>query len=183
MAEMLKILLPKIIPDDLTYKCIPHEGKQDLEKSIPRKLKAFPKETKFVIIRDQDSGDCLKTKQKLFQLCQQGNRNDILIRIACHELESWFLGDLKAVENGFKLKAGKLAKLQDKVKYRKPDNISSPKQELKKLVDIYQPISGSRAIANYLDIEINRSKSFHVFICGLKNLIGELKSSKKDRDL
>ena len=182
MKEMLNILLPKIIPDGISYQCIPHEGKQDLEKSIPRKLNAFSKETKFIIIRDKDSGDCIKIKQKLSQLCQQGNRNDTLIRIVCHELESWFLGDLQAVEKGFKLKNGKLSKLQDKVKYRNPDNISSPKQELRKLVSLYQPVSGSRAIAKHLNLEANKSKSFQVFICGLEKLIGELKSRKKEKE-
>ncbi len=151
MKEMLKILLPKIVPDDITYKCIHHEGKQNLERSIPRKLKAFPKQTKFIILRDKDSGDCIQVKDKLFQLCQQGNRPDTLIRIPCHELESWFLGDLAAVEKGLRIKSGKLARLQNKAKYRNPDNIGAAKQELRQIAPNYQPISGSRAIAQYLN--------------------------------
>ena len=84
MSEMLNVLLPRIIPENINYKCIPHEGKQDLEKSIPRKLKSFPQQTKFIIIRDKDSGDCIATKKYLSQLCQQANRSDTLIRIACN---------------------------------------------------------------------------------------------------
>lgn len=177
MAEMLKILLPKIIPSNITYKCITHEGKQDLEKSIPRKLKAFSKKTKFIIVIDKDSGDCLQIKQKIFKLCQQANRPDTLIRIACHELESWFLGDLKAVEKGFAIRPEKLAKLKSKAKYRNPDALGSPKQELKKLVSNYQPISGSRAIAEHLNVKRNNSKSFRVFIQGLKKVIEELEGN------
>ncbi|MDJ0533820.1 MAG: DUF4276 family protein [Xenococcaceae cyanobacterium MO_207.B15] len=177
MKEMLKILLPKIIPDKITYKCIPHEGKQDLEKSIPIKLKAFPKQTKFIILRDKDSGDCLKIKQQLFQLCQKANRPDTLIRIPCHELESWFLGDLVAVEKGLKIKSGKLARLQQKAKYRNPDNIGSPKQELRKIAPNYQPITGSRAIAKHLNLCSNNSQSFQVFIQGLKKIINELQAN------
>jgi hypothetical protein len=69
----------RIIPSEITYKCIPHEGKQDLEKSIPRKLKAWHKPAKFIVIRDKDSADCLKAKQKLLKLCQQGDRPDTLL--------------------------------------------------------------------------------------------------------
>ena len=54
-------------------------------------------------------------------MCQQANRPDTLIRIACHELEAWYLGDLAAVEQGLELK--KLGKLQNQRKYRNPDNI------------------------------------------------------------
>lgn len=43
MKATLENLLPKIIPPEINYKCIAHEGKQDLEKSIPRKLKAWNK--------------------------------------------------------------------------------------------------------------------------------------------
>ncbi len=84
MKEMLKVILPKIIPDEITYKCIPHEGKQNLEKSIPRKLQALKNVKKFIIVRDKDRGDCIEIKQKLSQLCQQANRPDTLIRIPCH---------------------------------------------------------------------------------------------------
>jgi hypothetical protein len=35
MKEFLKAILPKVIPDNVSYTIIHHEGKQDLEKSIP----------------------------------------------------------------------------------------------------------------------------------------------------
>ncbi len=40
MQALLQALLPRFFPD-LSFLCIPHEGKQDLEKSIPRKIKAW----------------------------------------------------------------------------------------------------------------------------------------------
>ena len=36
MKELLDGILPKILPDNITFKTIPHEGKYDLEKSFPR---------------------------------------------------------------------------------------------------------------------------------------------------
>jgi hypothetical protein len=41
MKAFLEGYLPRLIPD-LDFLCIQHEGKQDLEKSIPRKFRAWP---------------------------------------------------------------------------------------------------------------------------------------------
>ena len=38
MKEFLDILLPKILPENVGFRTIPHEGKSDLEKSIKTKL-------------------------------------------------------------------------------------------------------------------------------------------------
>lgn len=97
MKRFLDIIIPKILPAEIQYQTIPHEGKTDLEKSIPRKLKAWNEpDTKFIVIQDQDSWDCKKLKQKLVDLCKPTGR-EYLVRIACHELESWYFGDLSAV--------------------------------------------------------------------------------------
>ena len=84
MKEMLEVLLPKIVSEKINYKCIAHDGKQDLEKSITKKLRALRNTKKFIIVRDKDSADCIQVKQKLYQICQQANRSDTLIRIPCH---------------------------------------------------------------------------------------------------
>ena len=39
MKVLLDGLLPRLVPG-LQFLCVPHEGKQDLEKSVPRKLRA-----------------------------------------------------------------------------------------------------------------------------------------------
>jgi uncharacterized protein YktA (UPF0223 family) len=173
MKELLDHLLPRIIPNHITFICIPHEGKQDLEKSIPRKLKAWGPKAKFIIVRDQDSGSCIKLKQDLLDLCKKGNREkeDVLIRIVCRELESWFLGDLLAVEKAFKKP---VAKKQNDKKYKNPDRLNSAKQELRRLIPDYQPISGSKAIAQYLDLDNNSSKSFQVFLEGLSRIVKQI---------
>ncbi len=121
-------MLPEDFPKPIV---IPHEGKVDLVKSIPRKLRAWQTpDTRFVIVRDQDSADCNMVKQQLVSLCEKAGRPDSLIRIACHELESWFLGDLQTVATVFDLP--RVAKLDNKQTYRDPDQLSS--RELKKLV-------------------------------------------------
>lgn len=42
MADLLNVLLHRLFPG-LEFRCIEHEGKQDLEKSVPRKLRAWRK--------------------------------------------------------------------------------------------------------------------------------------------
>lgn len=92
-------------------------------------------------------------------------------------MESWFLGDLAAVEKGMNLKQGKLSKLQNNQKYRNPDEIHSPKEELKRIAPNYQQISGSRAISKYLNIENNKSHSFNIFVRGLKKILLEISTN------
>lgn len=75
MKEVLDIILPKILPADVCFKTIPHSGKSDLQESIPRKLKAWRQpDVKFVIVQDQDSGDCVKIKEFLKGLAEPSGR-------------------------------------------------------------------------------------------------------------
>ncbi|NEQ82903.1 MAG: DUF4276 family protein [Moorea sp. SIO2I5] len=174
MKNVLDQLLPKIIPDEITYICITHQGKQDLEKSIPKKIKAFQysPDTRFIIVHDQDSNDCKELKSKLLKICQNaGKSNNVMIRIVCHELESWFLGDLAAVEKAYEMKPNSLSKQKRKQKYRNPDQLNSAKQELTRLVKEYYPGSDSKKIAPYLSLTDNTSHSFQVFIKGIKHLL------------
>ncbi len=176
MKEALKGLLPRLLPDNIECRYIPHEGKRDLEKSIPRKLRAWREPgVRFVVVRDQDNGPCKNVKRRLLELCERGDRSDTLIRIACRELESWFLGDLAAVEAG--MGVGNLAKMQNKRKFRDPDRLGSPSAELKRLAPAYQKISGARSIGTHLDPDRNRSHSYRVFIEGLRSLVASMSKS------
>ncbi|MFI3155404.1 MAG: DUF4276 family protein [Methylococcaceae bacterium] len=170
MKALLDVLLPKILPADIEFLCIPHEGKQDLEKSIPIKLRAWQTPgTSFVIVRDKDRADCLEIKKRLVKLCEQAGRSDSLVRIACHELESWFLGDLAAVEKAFNIK--KLAGQQQNRKYKEPDKLANASEELEKLVKGYRKVSGAKKVAAHMTIHQNYSHSFNCFINGVSGLI------------
>jgi hypothetical protein len=170
MKALLDILLPTILPSDINFLCIPHEGKQDLEKSIPRKLRAWQKpNTVFIIVRDKDKADCIELKQRLVQLCSDAGRADSLVRIACHELESWFLGDLAAVEQAFSIE--NLSVKQKTKKYRDPDKLANASEELAKLVKGYRKVSGAEKIATHMIINKNYSHSFNCFISGINRLI------------
>ncbi len=169
LAELLKIVVPRIVPEHVECRYVPHEGKTDLEKSIPRKLRAWRTPgVRFVVVRDKDRGDCHAVKERLIALCRAGNRPDSLVRIVCHELESWYLGDLKAVETAFAIRG--LARRQNQKKYRDPDALANPVQELRRLVPRYQKIAGSRRIGHHLNLDTNCSHSFRVFLSGVHGL-------------
>ena len=168
MKELLEIILPKILPDDIESPVIiPHNGKSDLAKSIPRKLRGWQNsDDKFIIVHDQDSRDCIKLKAELLNLCEN-SKNDCLIRIVCDELESWYFGDLNAVSRAY---GNDYTPLALKRKYRIPDKLVNAKQELRKIIPVYQPLDGARKIAGYMEMDRNTSHSFKVFVDGVKKL-------------
>jgi hypothetical protein len=168
--EMLMGVLPRILPKAIQCIYIVFEGKQDLEKQLVRKLKLWlAPNSAFLIMQDQDAADCNKVKANLKKLCCEASKPDTLVRIACHELESYYFGDLNAVEKGLCLR--NITMFHNKARYRIPDNIINPSLELKKITDgRYQKVIGSRNIAPHLSLENNTSHSFNVLISGIKNL-------------
>ena len=168
--EMLKGILPRLgVPED-SFQVIIFQGKQDLDKRLSIILKAWRKPNSvFLILRDQDSGDCQKIKQELLTKLQTSGKTG-LVRIVCRALESFYLGDLRAVEQA--LAVPKLAQNQNNAKFRDPDRLNNPDQELLKLTKgIYQKVSGSRAISLYLDLTRNKSSSFNILIAGITQIL------------
>jgi len=168
--EMLAGILPRILPDNIQSRYIVFQGKQDLEKNLKKKLRGWRMaDSIFVVMRDQDSGDCKAIKTKLTDLSREAGKEGVLIRVACRELESFYLGDLAAVEQGLGLKG--LKKQQQWKKFRDPDALGNPSEELRRLThNAYDKIAGSRAIAPYLSLETNCSNSFKVLLSGIKYL-------------
>ena len=168
---MLEGILPQILPEGVEHKCVVFEEKQDLEKRLPKRLRGWQhiEETKFIVLRDQDSADCRLIKQRLVEICQKAGRPETLVRIACRELESFYLGDLAAVGQAFD--KANLGRQQEGRKFRNPDMLSNPVQELQKLVPDYQKLSGSRKIASQMKIDANKSESFNALIRGIRNLL------------
>ena len=101
MKIVLDRILPLILPDGVEFRTIPHEGKSDLKKSIPVKLRGWNEPgVKFVIVHDQDANDCILLKNELREVCRQGGK-ECLIRIVCRELEAWYWGDINAIEKAY----------------------------------------------------------------------------------
>ena len=118
-------------------------------------------------------GDCKQIKNRLAGMAANSNKQDAtIIHIACRELESFYLGNLAAVEQGLGMPS--IAKQQSKSKYRRPDSLANPSKELAKPAkNQYQKVSGSRDIARYLKVDgSNQSHSFKVLLNGIQTLIG-----------
>ncbi len=172
MYEFLLRFLPRILPSGyaIEQNCFirPHQGKSDLQKSIPKKIRGFqnhPLPVKFIILHDQDSNDCRKLKQELRALC--GN-TPALIRIACRELESWYLGDMAALEEIYP--RFKSEHYRQRKAFRTPDECFAA-HDLKRLIPTFQKISAARALGECIEIANNTSPSFRAFVEGLQTFL------------
>ena len=168
--NMLEGIVPRLVPQGVRVQYITFSGKQDLEKQLVRKIRFWLEpDSRFIILRDQDSGDCTAIKARLLELARQsGKAEACLVRIACRELESFFLGDLAAVGQALNLPS--LAGKQKKSPYRKPDAIANAAEELKKLTgNRYSKLAGFRAIGPCLALNgSNRSHSFGVLVDAIR---------------
>ena len=168
MKELLDRMLPRIFPS-LQFLCVPHEGKNDLEDRIPGKLKAWrvPGDC-FVIVRDNDGGDCIALKQRLRDLCRQTGHENATIRIVCQELEAWYLGQPDAMADAFEDES--LRVIGKRARFRDPDARQNPSQDVDRLCNGFQKIDGARRMADHLTWEDNCSRSFKVFLEGVARL-------------
>ncbi|MCA6595967.1 MAG: DUF4276 family protein [Pseudanabaena sp. M046S1SP1A06QC] len=177
MKNLLTGLLPRLFPDWIEgehFLCIPHQGKSDLDKSIPRKLKAWQiPDDRFVIVRDNDNADCMSLKSRLLDICAANGRSDTLVRLVCQELQGWYLGDLSALASAFnnpKLNTPKNVK-----RFSVPDELQKPSIEIARLIPEFQKGSSARLKGEHLNIKnINKSKSFQVFITGLQKMASDM---------
>lgn len=184
-------VLPKILGNIATFAIHPHQGKTDLLKKLPMRLRGYrhwlPEDWRIVVLMDADDNDCLELKQQLEQTVQNtgfitksmalpDQTFQVLNRLAIEELEAWFFGDLEALSAAYPRVNPTLAR---KAKYRNPDAITGGTWEtLERLLQRlnYFPaglpkISVAREVSRHMDPERNRSRSFQVFRDGLLALV------------
>jgi len=172
---MLEGLLPRIVPGSLIVRYFHFEGKQDLEKHLVKRLRGYlAPDARFIILRDQDSGDCVAVRERLKSLCAEAGRPEAMVRIACRELESWYLADLAAVAEAYGTPA--VLRESGRAKYRDPDMIEVPSGELRRLVPEYQKVDGSRRIGAVIDPNNRRSRSFAHLVGTIRRIAGAMPS-------
>jgi hypothetical protein len=173
---LLSTLLARLLNAEISFRLIPFEGKQDMEKQLVKRIRGYQnRNARFIILRDLDSHpDCLALKQRLVALCHEtGKAENCLVRLACRELETFYLADLAAVERA--LAVSGLSKKQNTSKFRTPDALGSPSRELKQLTgQVYEKIAGSVAIGEHIELDNTRSPSFRNLIAGIRRLEQEL---------
>jgi hypothetical protein len=192
MEDLLHNLLPKIIGKSISYRIHPFRGKQDLLKSLEKKLKGYkewiPQDYRIIVLVDRDNDDCIELKLRLEKIAlktsfgtksnPKDNYYTIINRIVIEELESWFFGDIIALNKAYP----KISLfLSNNPKYRDPDEIKGGtwetlEKELQKkgyFKSGLQKRKLSRAVSQYMEPLRNRSKSFQVFRQGLECLINQ----------
>ena len=174
--NMLEGIVRHLVPEHVHVQYMTFSGKQDLEKQMVKKIRFWQMpNSRFIILRDQDSGDCSVIKARLLDLARQTEKAEAcLVRIACHELESFFLGDLAAVASALDMPG--LAGRQNKNPYRAPDSIANAAEELKKLTgNRYSKLAGSRAIGPCLALDgSNLSHSFGMLVEAIRRQVSLL---------
>lgn len=171
MKVFLGALLPRLFPG-VPFLCIAHNGKKDLEASIPKKLKAWNAPgDQFIVIRDNDGGDCVALKERLLALCGSAGSREVLVRIACQELEAWFLGAPATLAQVYAQPS--LAALARKNPYRDPDTIGSSSRLLAQHVRKYGKTDGARRMGSAMGRE-NSSPSFQALLRGVERMASRL---------
>ena len=174
MGECLKVIIPRLWPDSMqgiNWHVLSFQGKSHLRDSIPKKIEGWNYgNPHFIILQKNDGGDYAKIKQKLCDIaCQCGK--PFYVRIVCQEMESWLLGDLKAIRQAYPQ-----ARIRVEAKFHNPDRLENPSQEIERLINTQAKVQRAKRISQYLDLTQNKSKSFGVFITTLKQLIQEEQS-------
>lgn len=172
MEYFLRGLLPRVLPNEyvLDENCYihSHSGKSHLMISLPRKMKAyphFPDDVRVLIVHDQDSNDCYKLKNEIESVCDKNI--PYVIRIACRELENWYVGDFAAIEMVFPQVKAKL--FQKKAKFRNPDRLNGA-EEMKNLTKAFSKTGTARKIAEHINLQQNNSNSFKQLLQGIRTI-------------
>jgi hypothetical protein len=99
-AAALRVLVPRIMGDQVTWASHPFQGKQDLLGKLPERLRGYSKwpleYVRVAVLLDRDNDDCIVLKSKLEEMASKaglvtksaaaGKRTfHVLNRIACEE--------------------------------------------------------------------------------------------------
>ncbi len=150
------------------------QGKSDLEKKILSRMRGWThQDTYFLVMRDRDSADCEKIKEVLVSKCRQSGVPDtrFRVRIACGELESFYLGDFSAIAQAYENPS--LQRKSYGKKYRNPDALGNPCEEFFKLIGEPQAkMRAAQLLGQHINLdhyEDNRSSSFRCLMRTLLN--------------
>ena len=186
----LKLIVPKILSDDVGSDFYSFQGKQDLLGQLPTLLKGYKSQIsndwRIIVLIDEDRKGCFQLKAQLEAIAhaagfvtkssasQEGDFQ-VVNRLAIEELEAWFFGDVAALQAAY---PNVSRNLQRQDRYRDPDAITGGTYEaLWCVLKGYHPkrfpkTKVARKIAKHMDPCRNRSRSFQVFVEGLKACVG-----------
>ena len=164
MRAALNALFARYYPsllEGIHWQIIAFQGKADLEKNFPHKMRSWSHlSPHFIILRDNDGSDCTALKARL-QARADSTGKPFHIRLVCQELEAWLLGDMAAVEQAYPY--SRATAHAQTAKFRNPDNLANASEELAKMTGVLSKTAKAHAIAPHLDAAQVQSHSFQVF--------------------
>lgn len=115
MEAFLRALLPRLLPNDRTFRVHAFGGKPDLLTKLEARLRAYaawlPDDWRIVVVVDRDDDDCRELKERLEAIASRANLStktrpgpshwQLVNRIAVEELEAWYFGDWAAVRSAY----------------------------------------------------------------------------------
>ena len=190
-AEAVRLLVPRILGDQVTFNTHTFQGKMDLLNALPNRLRAYaqwlPDNYRIVVLVDRDDDDCKELKAQLEKAARDarlgtrrtpatGGKVHVLNRIAIEELEAWFLGDVTALKRAYPKVPATLA---EKRGFRDCDAIAGGTweklEQVLKNAGYYRAgmpkIEVARNVSFHMEPERNQSRSFRVFCQALRELV------------
>lgn len=180
-------LVPRILDGkEFDYEIFTFQGKHSLLKRLPDRLKAYTHrpgdDWRVVVLIDRDDEDCVVLKQQLEEFARAAHLPTrtseptgfrVINRIVIEEVEAWFFGDVEALRAAYPRVDANLSK---QAAYRDCDAIRGGTwEQLERLLKFYHPgglekIRAAQDIAQHMQPERNRSKSFQSFRSALLGL-------------
>ena len=163
--EGARLRLP--IPGDTQIVYRVAGGYRNMRRLLVTNLrKSWPPGTRFVVLCDKDKADCIERKDDLVSAIPPHRRHEVLVRIVCYELESWYFGDpdtLSEIYPGFR-------QVRGQARFRSPDSLQQPSAQLMELTG-YRKRQLAERLGPILQLETNRSESLQAFLTGLQHLL------------
>ena len=182
MEAFLGSLLPRILTVDRTYEVHAFQGKSDLLRNLPMRLRGYrrwlPADWRLVVLVDRDADDCQELKEKLESIAGEsglttrtsagGGPWQVANRVVIEELEAWYFADWEAVRDAYPRLP---ANVDQKARYRNPDAIRGGTWEaLERIMQQHGyfrtglgKVEAARAVGKHVDAQRNRSRSFSRF--------------------
>lgn len=182
MEAFLRELLPRVVPDATTFQIYPYQCKEDLLAKLPDRLCGYstwlPDNWRIIVLVDRDDEQCINLKRRLEAIAARARLRtrtktrssiwQVANRIAIEELEAWFFGDWRAVQDAYPRVPHSIPGNQ---KYRDPDDIRGGTWEAFERVlqragyfkNGLRKTEAARALGKVSDPVRNGSRSFQAF--------------------
>ena len=156
------------IPSDWEMVFRISNGFGDLKTLVNTTLRrGWPPGTRFVILFDKDKADCRARKHDIALAIPDFRRSEVLVRVVCYELESWYFGDPDTLAERYP----RFAQVRNRSRFRSsPDAIQKPSTDIREYSGLGKG-GLAEELGPTLKLEGNRSPSLQVFLSGLQRLL------------